>query len=69
MPASNPSRRRRVPVRLLDVPLELRLKAAREECRHAKTERERKALLAAALAPNESTVFYVTDMETIRDAA
>jgi hypothetical protein len=68
MPASNPSPRRRVPVRLLDVPLELRLKAAREVCRHVKTERERDDLLAAALVPKE-TVFYVTDVHPLRDVA
>lgn len=63
-----PSERRRIAVRLIDVPIELRLKAAREECRHAKTDRERDELLAAALAPKE-TVFYVTDIRPLRDAA
>lgn len=58
MPASDPSARRRVPVRLRDIPLEERLRAARAECRHAKTDKERDALLAAALAPSDQ-IFYV----------
>lgn len=68
MSASEPSERRRVPVRLVDVPLELRLKAARQECRNAKTDRERDALLAAALDPN-ATTFYVTDISPLQSAA
>lgn len=68
MAASNPSARRRVPVRLCDIPVELRLKAAREEARHAKTDDERNSLLSAALAPSD-TVFYVVDDEPIRAAA
>lgn len=60
MAASQPSKRRRVPVRLTDVPIEVRLRAARAESRNAKSDREREALIAAALSPDE-TVFYVTD--------
>jgi hypothetical protein len=57
-----------MPVKLADVPLELRLKAARELCRHAKTDRERDELIGAALAPSAAT-FYVTDDEPLRAAA
>lgn len=45
---------------LRDIPLEVRLKAARVEARNAKSDREREALLAAALDPS-GTLFYVTD--------
>jgi hypothetical protein len=68
MAASDPSARRRLPVRLVDVPVELRLKAARELCRLAKTDRERAELIGAALAPSAAT-FYVTDDEPLRAAA
>jgi hypothetical protein len=68
VPASDPSYRRRVPVRLVDVPLDLRLKAAREECRRAKTPGERDALMRAAVEP-QSTTFYVTDVKPLSDAA
>jgi hypothetical protein len=68
VPASDPSYRRRVPVRLVDVPLELRLKALHDELRHAKTPRERDALRAAALDP-KSITFYVTDVRPLSDAA
>jgi hypothetical protein len=60
MAASDPSARRRIPVKLVDVPVELRLKAARELCRSAKTERERDELIGAALAPS-GQVFYIAD--------
>lgn len=69
MAATDPSKRRSVPVRLRDIPIDVRLKAARVEARSAKTEREREALLAAALDPSE-TVFYITaDDEQFRAAA
>jgi hypothetical protein len=68
MAASDPSLRRRIPVRLLDVPVELRLRAARQLCRDAKTDRERDELLGAALAPS-SVTFYVTDVQPLSDAA
>lgn len=68
MPASERSARRRVPVRLRDVPLEDRLRAARAECRNAKTDGEREALIAAALDPRDE-VFYVTDAELPRRRA
>ena len=68
MPASEPSNRRRIPVRLADVPLELRLKAMHAELRNARTARERTDLLAAAVAPKETT-FYVTDVLPLQSAA
>lgn len=76
MAATDPSARRRVPVQLADIPLELRMKAARELCRSAKSDRERRDLIGAALSPR-SDVFYVTSdtvscpvaSEPLRDAA
>lgn len=68
MAATEPSKRRRVAVRLSDVPVEVRLEAARRESRSARTPAERDALIAAALAPS-STVFYVTDDELLDAAA
>jgi hypothetical protein len=62
MAASKPSKRRSVPVRLSEIPLEVRLAAARAEARGAKTPSERSALLRAALCPSDD-VFYVTDYE------
>lgn len=68
MPATDPSKRRSVPVRLTEIPVDVRVRAAREAARSAKTDSERAALLAAALLPSE-TVFYVTDAEEFRAAA
>lgn len=68
MSATERSKRRTVPVRLSDVPIELRLEAARRESRFARTPEERDSLIAAALAPSE-TVFYVTDDERLDQAA
>lgn len=60
MAATEPSKRRKVAVRLADVPLEVRLEAARTEARSARTPRERDELIRAAMSPAE-TVFYVTE--------
>lgn len=62
MAASEPSERRRIPIRLLDVPVEVRVRAARDLVRECKTQRERDDLMVAALTPSDQT-FYVTDAE------
>lgn len=53
-----PDRRRRVPVRLTDFPLEQRLEAAHEACRYEKGELERTEILFAALTPSDR-VYWV----------
>lgn len=68
MAATEPSKRRSVPVRLTEIPFDVRVRAAREAARSAKSDQERQALLTAALLPSE-TVFYVTDVEEFRAAA
>lgn len=69
MSATERSKRRTVPVRLSEIPVDVRLRAAQREARHARTPAERDSLIAAALAPSE-TVFYVTDDgELLQDAA
>jgi hypothetical protein len=68
MAASDPSLRRRVPVQLLDVPVHLRLKAARELAHSCKSQRERDELLDAARDPDH-TYFFVTDDALLRDKA
>lgn len=57
MPLTEPSARRRKPVRLTDLPLDVRYRAAVLAAKHADPE-EAKALLAAAITPS-ATVYYV----------
>lgn len=60
MAATQRSKRRQVPVKLTDVPLDVRLKHAHAEARRARSDHERAELIAAALVPSD-TVFYITD--------
>lgn len=60
MALTEPSARRLRPVRLTDIPLEVRLKAANEIVRRLDSE-EPKALLAAALAPSDKVYFVTPD--------
>lgn len=53
-----PDRRRRVPVRLCDLPLEVRLDGAAEACRHEPGLDERAEIVAVALEPPD-TVYWV----------
>lgn len=57
MSLTAPSARRLKPVRLTDIPLETRFKAAVREAKHSDAE-EAQALFAAALMPSR-TVYYV----------
>lgn len=50
-----PDRRRRVAVRLVDIPVEERLVAARDACRVERVEEERAEILFAALWPSDTT--------------
>lgn len=58
MAVTEPSARRLRPVRLTDIPLEIRYAAAQREARHAASADERADLLAAALDPSD-TVYWV----------
>jgi hypothetical protein len=60
MAATEPSKRRSVPVRLSDLSPELLMEYARLEARYARTQKERDDLMRAARSPTE-TVFYVTE--------
>lgn len=62
------SRRRSCPVRLSEIPLEVRLHAALTEARRCKTPAERLSLMAAALHPSEQ-VYYVADLEPVERSA
>lgn len=53
-----PDRRRRIPVRLTEIPLERRVEAAHESCRIERGDWERQAILMAAIAPSEN-VYWV----------
>jgi hypothetical protein len=53
-----PDRRRRVPVRLCDLPLEVRLDGAAEACRHEPDLDARADIVAVALQP-PATVYWV----------
>lgn len=57
MPLTEPSARRFKPVRLTDLPLDVRYRVAVIAAKHVGPE-EAKALLAAAINPSE-TVYYV----------
>lgn len=46
-----------IPVRLCDVPLPIRLNAVAAACRGVKEERDRAAILDAALHPSDSVYF------------
>jgi hypothetical protein len=54
-PLSEPTRRRRVPVRLSDLPVDVRLEGAREANRRERDPLERAAILLAALHPSDTT--------------
>lgn len=58
MSLQEPSHRRVRPVRLSDVPIALRLKAAQREARHSPEMAQE--LLAAALLPSSRT-YYIAD--------
>lgn len=58
MALTDPSPRRRQPVRLADVDLNLRVRAARRLLKEAKTAGEAQAILAAATRPSD-TVYYI----------
>ena len=53
-----PDNRRRVPVRLPEIPLERRLAAAEQACRIEKGDFERQEILFAAISPS-NTVYWV----------
>lgn len=57
---TEPTVRRPVPVRLCDLPLDLRLAGVREANRIEKGEQERLEILLAAIHPSE-TVYYVSE--------
>lgn len=59
MGLTEPTKRRKIPVKLIDVPLGVRCRAARQECQHA-TPEEAQALLAAAVRPSDTT-YYVAE--------
>lgn len=61
MALTEPSARRLRPVRLSDIPLELRLNAANQIVRHMRDGDEAQELLAAALAPSDKVYFVTLD--------
>lgn len=55
IPVGAPDRRRRIPVRLTEIPFEVRVQAAIEANRWEKGEDERKEILFAAVLPSNQT--------------
>lgn len=60
LPPPAPDRRRCVPVRLVDIELEVRLEGAREANRYEAGDLERQEILFAAIAPSEN-VYWVSE--------
>lgn len=58
MSLTEPSLRRLKPVRLTDIPVDVRCRAAQQAAKTCKDGEEAQALLAAALMPSE-TVYWV----------
>lgn len=54
-PLTEPSRRRKVPVRLCDLPIDVRIEGARAANRLERDPRERAAILFAAISPSDTT--------------
>lgn len=52
------SDRRHVPVRLCDIPAEIRMSAAQKACRREPDPQEREAIVTAAVFPSD-TVYYI----------
>lgn len=50
-----------IAVRLCDIPKEIRLSAVADACRHVKLERDRAAIMYAALHPSENVYFVGFD--------
>ena len=63
-----PTSRRRVPVRLCDLPLDIRLRAATVACRNEEHPHERVLIKVAAVFPS-ATVYYVENPEPQLEAA
>lgn len=68
MALTEPSLRRLRPVRLTDIPVDQRIRAALHCARYAHTPDDAEELLAAALSPSQ-TVYYVTPDALARLAA
>lgn len=66
MSATDPSPHRSQPVRLRDVPFDVRMRAARTEARKAKTVKEAESLLAAAIAPSDR-VYYIKPDDSVQE--
>lgn len=62
MPLDHPSARRQVPVRLCDVPVDVRLMAAREAMRGEQDPVVCQDLLVAALVPSDHVYFVAGDL-------